>query len=738
MSTPTTKWVPPCHCLPSAGCFQVFHPRRPQGEHADLGLDPVVRVPDEERQSCLLHMDGLRVTGLVQVEAHQERTAVLVFLELIVARFAAQAPVGFLAVDQHVLNQALALDDARGGGGVEVRARRDARRRPWHSSRRDCGGVVRRRRRLGNFRTRRGGTGPRRHQDGEQAHGAGRQARREAGHQALLASVGVAALGAAQQLGECGRHLARLLVALLRLLDQHPGEDRRQLPRHVGPQALDGRRLRLVVLHQLLGQAAAAERRLPRQQEVRHAAQAVDVGADIGAVKVDRLLRGHVNGRSENRAGLRMRVVGVGSLGEAEIGDFGSAVGEQEDVGGTVGDLESGPYLEAIRQFKQKNWNDVLIMLVAPILWIPTIKEFKTKPLQNSVKEMQSFGLQPDILLCRIDREMPTKMLDKISHLTNVPREAVFDAPDVKTIYQVPIEFYNRHIDDLIADKFHLKRNGCRIHKYRELVEKYVDHADMPVVNIAIVGKYDNCDEAYLSLKEAVYHAAVEHEVKAEIKWINAKELDQAKDMRGVWKYFEDIDGVIVPGGFDSSGVEGKIRAIKYVREKKIPFLGICLGLQCSVIEIARNVCHLEGANSVEFDKDTKHPVIHFVEGQEKIRKKSGTMRLGAYDCELVKGSIIHELYKKGSISERHRHRYEVNGDYVAQLDKVQFVVSGVNPDTKLIEMMELDRAIHPFFVATQAHPEFKSRLGSPAPLFDGLIQAAIKSKAEKALSNTT
>lgn len=408
------------------------------------------------------------------------------------------------------------------------------------------------------------------------------------------------------------------------------------------------------------------------------------------------------------------------------------------EIGGTVGDLESGPYLEAIRQFKQKNWDDVLIMLVAPILWIPTIKEFKTKPLQNSVKEMQSFGLQPDILLCRIDREMPTKMLDKIANLTNVPREAVFDAPDVSTIYQVPIEFYNRHIDDLIADKFHLKRNGCRIHKYRELVEKYVNHENMPAVNIGIVGKYDNCDEAYLSLKEAVYHAAVEHEVKANIKWIDAKELEQAKDMRGVWKYFEDVDGVIVPGGFDSSGVEGKIRAIRYVREKKIPFLGICLGLQCAVIEIARNLCHLEGANSVEFDKDVKYPVIHFVEGQEKIRKKSGTMRLGAFNCDLVRGSIIHDLYKKTSISERHRHRYEVNTEYVPALEKAQFVTSGVNPDTMLIEMMELDRAVHPFFVATQAHPEFKSRLGSPAPLFNGIVQAAIKSKSEKGQISTT
>lgn len=407
------------------------------------------------------------------------------------------------------------------------------------------------------------------------------------------------------------------------------------------------------------------------------------------------------------------------------------------EIGGTVGDLETGPYLEAVRQFKQKNWDDVLVVLVAPILWIPTIKELKTKPLQNSVKQMQSFGLQPDILLCRIDREMPAKMLDKISNLTNVPREAVFDAPDVKTIYQVPIEFYNRHIDDLVADKFHLKRNGCRIHKYRDLVEKYVNHAEMPVINIGIVGKYDN-EEAYLSLKEAIYHAAVEHEVKVDIKWINAKELEQAKDMRGVWKYFEEVDGVIVPGGFDSSGIEGKIRAIKYVREKKIPFLGICLGLQCAVIEIARNLCHLEGANSIEFDKTTKNPVIHFVEGQEKIRKKSGTMRLGSFECDLVKGSIVHELYKRVSISERHRHRYEVNGEYVSKLGTVQFVVSGINPGTNLVEMMELDRSVHPFFVGTQAHPEFKSRLGSPAPLFTGLIEAAIKSKTEKNPINTT
>jgi CTP synthase len=395
------------------------------------------------------------------------------------------------------------------------------------------------------------------------------------------------------------------------------------------------------------------------------------------------------------------------------------------EIGGTVGDLESGPYLEAVRQFKQKNWNNVLIILVAPILWIPTIKEFKTKPLQNSVKELQSFGIQPDILLCRIDREIPDKILDKISNLTNVPRESVFDAPDVETIYQVPLEFYARHVDDLIVDKFHLKRNGCKIHKYRELVEKYVGNPEMPKLNIAVCGKYDN-PEAYLSLKEALYHAAVANEVRVEIKWINAKEMDSAKDMRGIWKYFEDIDAVIVPGGFDAKGTEGKIKAIRYVREKKIPFLGICLGLQCSVIEIARDLCELNDANSIEFNKETQNPVVHFVEGQESIKKKSGTMRLGSYNCVLDKNSVTFELYGTDVISERHRHRYEVNPQYVSTFATKGFNVSGKNPETDLIEIMELNKDIHPFFIGTQAHPEFKSRLGEPAPLFNGLIKAAI------------
>lgn len=395
------------------------------------------------------------------------------------------------------------------------------------------------------------------------------------------------------------------------------------------------------------------------------------------------------------------------------------------EIGGTVGDIESGPFLEAVRQFKQRNWNDVLVMMVAPILWINTIREFKTKPLQQAVKELQSFGLQPEILLCRVDRPIPPNMLNKVANLTNVPREAVFEAPDVETIYQAPLEFYDRHVDDLIIDKFHFHRNGVRIHKYRELVEKYLA-AELPQVEIAVLGKYDNCDEAYLSLKEAIYHAGVANNVRTHIRWVSAEEMEQAKDLRGVWKHFEGVHGVIVPGGFDGRGIEGKIKGIRYVREKKIPFLGICLGLQCAVIEFARNVCGLAEANSVEFDPKTPDPVIHFVEGQEGLRKKSGTMRLGAYECELAKDSIAWELYKKKLVSERHRHRYEVNGDYLVRLASKGLVVTGKNPESGLVEVMELRRDLHPYFVGTQAHPEFRSRLTAAAPLFQGLIAAAV------------
>jgi CTP synthase len=396
------------------------------------------------------------------------------------------------------------------------------------------------------------------------------------------------------------------------------------------------------------------------------------------------------------------------------------------EIGGTVGDIESGPFMEAIRQFKQKNPDDVIVALCAPILWVPTIKEFKTKPLQQAVQTMQSCGLQPEVLLCRADREVPNKILDKISALTNVPKDAVFEALDVKSIYQVPIEFYNRHVDDLIIDKFHLPRNGLRIHKYKELVEKYVNCDDLLSVKIGILGKYDNCDEAYLSLKEAIFHAGVFCNVKVDIIWISAQEFEVNKDAS---KVISELDGLIVPGGFDSRGVEGKINGISIVRNKKIPFLGICLGLQCAVIEFSRFV-GLEDANSQEFNPDTKYPVVHFIAGQEKLKKKAATMRLGAYDCDLVKDSLAFDLYKKKTISERHRHRYEVNDELIDDsFTKEGFRITGRHPETNLVEIIEIDRNTHPFFIATQAHPEFKSRLTTPSPLFLGLIEAAKKKK---------
>ena len=406
------------------------------------------------------------------------------------------------------------------------------------------------------------------------------------------------------------------------------------------------------------------------------------------------------------------------------------------EIGGTVGDSESYGFFEAVRQFKQKLKDDVLIAMVAPILWVNTIKEFKSKPLQNSVKDLQKHGLQPDVIFCRVDRPVPDKILNKVSMLTNVKRECIFDAPDVSSIYQVPLEFYDRHVDDLFVDLFRLNRSACRIHKYREVVEKYTSN-DLSQLEIGVFGKYDNCDEAYMSLKEAVIHAGIANDVKVNIKWIKAEDLEKYKDLRGLGKHFEDLDGIIVPGGFDMRGTEGKIKAIQYVRREKIPFLGICLGLQMAVVEFARNVCNLEHANSLEFDKNTAYPVIHYVEGQEGITKKSGTMRLGSYDCDLVKDSISAELYGAKTISERHRHRYEVNPEYLELYSKKGFKVTGRNPENGLVEIMELDRSLHPYFVGTQAHPEFKSRLMNAAPLFKGLIAAALRYKPTESVDES-
>lgn len=395
------------------------------------------------------------------------------------------------------------------------------------------------------------------------------------------------------------------------------------------------------------------------------------------------------------------------------------------EIGGTVGDMESDSFYEAIRQYKHKLNGDVMIAMVAPIIWVPTIQEFKSKPLQNSIRELNRKGLQADVVLARVDQELPKGYLEKVSGLTGVPH--VFEAPDVPSIYKVALEFYNRHVDDLCVDLLHLKRSHCRIHKLRELVEK----PQTKKITVGVVGKYLNASEAYMSLREAIQHAAMFGGIDAQIKWIKADDLENKSDS-DMAEQFLDLDGIIVPGGFDKRGVEGKIKAIKYCRTHKLPFLGICLGLQCAVIEFARNVCGIEDADSQEFRKDCKNPIIHYVKGQENIEKKSGTMRLGSYECQMTPGRLATALYGEKLISERHRHRLEVNADYAGQLEKNGLMIAGVNPQSNLIEIMEIDLKDHPFFIGTQAHPEFKSKLAQPHPLFRGLVTAAVDKRQEK------
>jgi len=399
------------------------------------------------------------------------------------------------------------------------------------------------------------------------------------------------------------------------------------------------------------------------------------------------------------------------------------------EIGGTVGDIESDPFFEAIAQLKQEiGEKQFMLVHVAPIIWVSSIKEHKTKPLQNSVRELKKRGLYPDALICRTDREIDAKdkMFDKISLMTGVTKEAIFEGSNCSNIYQIPVLFFDCHLDDFIADKLQLKRNGVSIHSWRNLAETY-SREDLPEINLGVVGKYLSVEDAYLSLKEAVFHAGVALKRKINIKWIDAEKLEEYTTLRGLAKFFEDISGVIIPGGFDYRGVEGKIKAVQYAREKKIPFLGICLGLQCAVIEFARNVCGISDAHSEEFKQENITPVIHWLRDAEEKTISGSNLRVGAYDCTLTKGSLVHQLYKKRNISERHRHRYEVNNDYLVDLNSKGLKVSGINPETSLVEMMEMDQSQHPYFVATQAHPEFKSRLDNPHPLFLGLIKKIVE-----------
>ncbi|RLE08650.1 CTP synthase [Candidatus Aerophobetes bacterium] len=391
------------------------------------------------------------------------------------------------------------------------------------------------------------------------------------------------------------------------------------------------------------------------------------------------------------------------------------------EIGGTVGDIESLPFLEAIRQFRlQEGKQNTLFIHLTLLPYIPSAAELKTKPTQHSVGKLREIGIQPDIILCRTQVPLTCEARDKISLFCNVEKKDVIQAIDVENIYEVPLRFEEEGLTDNILEKLNLSVRGRNLEKWRHWVRKALTL--QREVKISVVGKYVKLKDAYKSLSEAFTHAGMANEVKVKTLWIEAENVE--RDPEG---YLSTSQGILIPGGFGERGIEGKIKAVQYAREKKVPFLGICLGMQCAVIEFARNVAGLKQADSTEFNPHTPHPVIDLLPEQEKIRDKGGTMRLGSYTCKLRKDSLSFQAYRKEVIYERHRHRYEFNNRYREILTRKGLKVAGIFPERNLVEIIELPD--HPWFVATQFHPEFQSRPFSPHPLFRDFIKAAMKSK---------
>jgi CTP synthase len=389
------------------------------------------------------------------------------------------------------------------------------------------------------------------------------------------------------------------------------------------------------------------------------------------------------------------------------------------EIGGTVGDIESLPFIEAIRQFrKDVGRNNVIYMHVTLIPWIPAAKEMKTKPTQHSVKELRSIGIQPDVLVCRCDRPLNSGMKEKLSEFCDVPVESVITAQDAGSIYEVPLMLEREGLAQQALELLHLEQRQPDLSKWQSLVERM--RSPKKQVEVAIVGKYIQLSDAYLSVVEAVGHAAIAADSEVKLHWINAEDLEND----GVEAHLGNISGIIVPGGFGVRGVDGKVKAIEYARHKNIPFLGLCLGMQCSVIEWARNVAHLEAANSAEFDPDTLNPVINLLPEQQDVVDLGGTMRLGLYPCRLTPDTLTYSLYGQEVVYERHRHRYEFNNAFRSLFLETGYVISGTSPDGRLVEILELPN--HSFFIATQFHPEFRSRPNNAHPLFLGFVKAAL------------
>jgi CTP synthase len=393
------------------------------------------------------------------------------------------------------------------------------------------------------------------------------------------------------------------------------------------------------------------------------------------------------------------------------------------EIGGTVGDIESQPFMEAIRQLAHDvGHENVLFVHLVLVPYLNAAGELKSKPAQHSVKEMREIGLFPNIIILRADREVDESIVNKISLFCNVPKGNVFQSIDLDSIYKVPLEFHKQGLDAKIIEELGIWTSEPDISK----LEKVVYNFENPTttVKIGVVGKYTELIESYKSLDEALRHGAIENQVDLEMTYIDAEDLE-----RGKTEALESVHAVLVPGGFGERGTEGKISAIKYARENKVPYFGICLGMQLAVIEYARNVAGIKGATSMEFDKKGDF-VIHYMEGQSKEGSKGGSMRLGAYGCHLEKGSLAQAIYGESDISERHRHRLEVNNAYVKPLEEAGLVFSGVNKDLDLVEVIELKE--HPYFVACQYHPEFKSRPFSPHPLFATFVKAGMDRKKEQ------
>ena len=398
------------------------------------------------------------------------------------------------------------------------------------------------------------------------------------------------------------------------------------------------------------------------------------------------------------------------------------------EIGGTVGDIESLPFLEAIREFRgDVGRNDLAYVHVTLLPYIGTSGELKTKPTQHSVKELRSIGIQPDVLVCRSDRPVNEELRRKIGGFCGVRPDAVIQALDADSIYAVPLAMEQEGLCRQVLDVLQLADHDSDMARWADLVHKL--RSPGPAVKVALVGKYVQLNDAYLSVVEALRHACIEQDASLDLHWICAEQIET----QGADALLRGMDAVVVPGGFGNRGVDGKVAAIRWAREQRVPFLGLCLGMQCAVIEWARNRASLAGATSAELDPETPHPVIHLLPEQQDVVDLGGTMRLGVYPCRLAAGTLGHRLYGQEVVYERHRHRYEFNNAYRNLFLETGYAISGTSPDGRLVELIELKD--HPFFTACQYHPEFLSRPGKPHPLFRGLIEAAQHRHGESSAS---